>query len=147
MHPFLPIPHNQPTTTFIQDFPCSRKVQFYIYAYMNPDGMHDSKYPYKSWQLLHNWRTTCIWKGLQGLKVAELHPKIASSLGHIVISYRPWGSKTICRPLMALRLTADLYNNTIQYNTKFVKRHVAVASEALANRSVRKQRRRRTNVL
>jgi len=37
--------------------------------------------------------------------------------------------------------------NTIQYNTKFVKRHVAVASEALANRSVRKQRRRRTNVL
>ena len=39
------------------------------------------------------------------------------------------------------------YYNTIQYNTKFVKRHVAVASEALANRSVRKQRRRRTNVL
>ena len=37
--------------------------------------------------------------------------------------------------------------NTIQYNTKFVKRHVAVASEALANRSVKKQRRRRTNVL
>ena len=39
--------------------------------------------------------------------------------------------------------------NTIQkkYNTKFVKRHVALASEALANRSVRKQRRRRTNVL
>jgi len=36
---------------------------------------------------------------------------------------------------------------TIQYNTKFVKRHVAVASEALANRSVKKQRRRRTNVL
>ena len=29
----------------------------------------------------------------------------------------------------------------IQYNTKFVKRHVAVASEALANRSVKKQRR------
>jgi len=40
-----------------------------------------------------------------------------------------------------------LQYNTIQYNTKFVKRHVAVASEALANRSVRKQRRRRTNVL
>jgi len=38
-------------------------------------------------------------------------------------------------------------DNTIQYNTKFVKRHVAVASEALANRSVKKQRRRRTNVL
>jgi len=37
--------------------------------------------------------------------------------------------------------------NTIQYNTKFVKRHVAVASEALANRSVKKQRRRKTNVL
>ena len=36
---------------------------------------------------------------------------------------------------------------TIQYNTKFVKRHVAVASEALANRTVKKHRRRRTNVL
>jgi len=33
------------------------------------------------------------------------------------------------------------------YNTKFVKRHVAVASEALANRRVKKHRRRRTNVL
>ena len=33
--------------------------------------------------------------------------------------------------------------NTIQYNTKFVKRHVAVASEALANRTVRKHRRKR----
>ena len=40
-----------------------------------------------------------------------------------------------------------LQNFTIQYNTKFVKRHVAVASEALANRTVKKQRRRRTNVL
>jgi len=39
-----------------------------------------------------------------------------------------------------------VYNN-IQYNAKFVKRHVAVASEALANRSVKKHRRRRTNVL
>ena len=39
--------------------------------------------------------------------------------------------------------------DTIQYkyNTKFVKRHVAVASEALANRTVKKQRRRRTDVL
>ena len=37
--------------------------------------------------------------------------------------------------------------NTIQYNTKFVKRHVAVASEALANRTVNKHKRRRTNVL
>ena len=37
---------------------------------------------------------------------------------------------------------------TIQkYNTKFVKRHVAVASEALANRTVKKHRRTRTNVL
>jgi len=39
---------------------------------------------------------------------------------------------------------------TIQYNTiqtKFVKRHVAVASEALANRTVKKHRQRRTNVL
>jgi len=34
-----------------------------------------------------------------------------------------------------------------KYNTKFVKRHVAVASEALANRTVKKHRRRRTNVL
>ena len=33
------------------------------------------------------------------------------------------------------------------YNTKFVKRHVAVASEALANRTVKKHRRRKTNVL
>ena len=41
---------------------------------------------------------------------------------------------------------AEQYN-TIQYNTKFVKRHVAVASEALANRTVKKHRRRRTNVL
>ena len=39
------------------------------------------------------------------------------------------------------------HENTIQYNTKFVKRHVAVASEALANRTVKKHRRRRTNVL
>ena len=37
--------------------------------------------------------------------------------------------------------------NTIQYNTKFVKRHVAVASEALANRTVKEHKRRRTNVL
>jgi len=36
---------------------------------------------------------------------------------------------------------------TIQYNTKFVKHHVAVASEALANRTVKKHRRRRPNVL
>ena len=35
-------------------------------------------------------------------------------------------------------------NNTIQ---KFVKHHAAVASEALANRTVKKHRRRRTNVL
>ena len=35
---------------------------------------------------------------------------------------------------------SDFYN-TIQYNTKFVKRHVAVASEALANRTVKKHRR------
>ena len=36
---------------------------------------------------------------------------------------------------------------TIQYNTKFLKCHVAVASEALANRTVKKHKRRRTNVL
>ena len=46
-----------------------------------------------------------------------------------------------------LRWSMRVSDNTIQYNTKFVKRHVAVASEALANRSVKKQRRRRTNVL
>jgi len=34
-----------------------------------------------------------------------------------------------------------------QYNTKFVNSHVAVASEALANRTVKKHRRWRTNVL
>jgi len=39
------------------------------------------------------------------------------------------------------------YNTIQKYNTKFVKRHVAVASEALANRSVKKNRRRRTSVL
>jgi len=64
--------------------------------------------------------------------------------------------KQICRfgavNFTKMRLAAGLSTNnrlynTIQYNTKFVKRHVAVASEALANRSVRKQRRRRTNVL
>ena len=43
-------------------------------------------------------------------------------------------------------VTAIQYN-TIQYSTKLVKRHVAVASEALANRTVKKHRRRRTNVL
>jgi len=53
---------------------------------------------------------------------------------------------------LALTLAAIIHvqyteYNTIQYNTKFVKRHVAVASEALANRRVKKHRRRRTNVL
>ena len=37
--------------------------------------------------------------------------------------------------------------NTIQYNTKFVQRHVAMASDALENETVKKHRRRRTNVL
>jgi len=37
-------------------------------------------------------------------------------------------------------------NNNSNNNTKFVKRRVAVASEALANRTVKKHRRRRTNV-
>ena len=32
----------------------------------------------------------------------------------------------------------NIQYNTIQYNTKFVKCHVAVASEALANRTVKK---------
>jgi len=44
-------------------------------------------------------------------------------------------------------VTASYSAMTIQYNTKFVKRHVAVASEALANRTVKKHRRGRTNVL
>ena len=43
--------------------------------------------------------------------------------------------------------TGNYYNTILQYNTTFVKRHVAVASEALANRTVKKHRRRRTNVL
>jgi len=38
-------------------------------------------------------------------------------------------------------------NNNNNNNTKFVKRRVAVASEALANRTVKKHTRRRTNVL
>jgi len=41
----------------------------------------------------------------------------------------------------------DAQYNTIQYNTKFVKCHVAVASDALANRTVKKHRRKRANVL
>ena len=48
---------------------------------------------------------------------------------------------------LAVTAVTELGLFTIQYNTKFVKRHVAVASEALANRSVKKHRRRRTNVL
>ena len=44
-------------------------------------------------------------------------------------------------------VSAFAASSKIQYNTKFVKRHVAVASEALANRTVKKHRRRRTNVL
>jgi len=38
-------------------------------------------------------------------------------------------------------------NNNNTNNTKFVKRRVAMASEALANSTVKKHRRRRTNVL
>ena len=61
-----------------------------------------------------------------------------------------WYLQSVNR-LRPLRLQYDtirdtiLQCNTIQYNTKFVKRHVAVASEALANRTVKKHR--RTNVL
>jgi len=47
---------------------------------------------------------------------------------------------------MLLMPSAHIHN-TIQYNTKFAKRYVAMASEALANRTVKKHRRRRTNVL
>ena len=36
-----------------------------------------------------------------------------------------------------------LLYNTIRYNTKFVQRHVAVASETLTNRTVKKHKRRR----
>ena len=63
---------------------------------------------------------------------------------------------TVNRPLCLLTYliitdTMDMrhnYNyNNYNYNTKFIKRHVAVASEALANRTVKKHRRRRTNVL
>jgi len=49
--------------------------------------------------------------------------------------------------LINCRKAGALQYSTIQYNTKFVKRHVAVASEALANRTVKKHRQRRTNVL
>ena len=44
-------------------------------------------------------------------------------------------------------LASQALNTGNYYNTTFLKRHVAVASEALANRSVKKHRRRRTNVL
>ena len=46
----------------------------------------------------------------------------------------------------AVRQTMGPAAYTIQYNTEFVKRHVAVASEALVNRTVKKHK-RRTNVL
>jgi len=50
-------------------------------------------------------------------------------------------------PVFMLFMPSAHIHNTIQCNTKFAKRHVAVASEALANRTVKKHRRRRTNVL
>ena len=50
-------------------------------------------------------------------------------------------------PHTSTAVLSTIQFDPIQYNTKFVKRHVAVASEALANRSVKKHRRRRTNVL
>jgi len=56
-------------------------------------------------------------------------------------------AKLVAALLRVAGVTAGLGGkyNTIQYNTKFVKRHVAVASEALANRTVKKHRRRRSN--
>jgi len=42
--------------------------------------------------------------------------------------------------MKVLHLAPDRQYNTIQYNTKYVKRHVAVASGALANRTVKKHR-------
>jgi len=42
------------------------------------------------------------------------------------------------RPNRSTSLYAQYIHTIIQYNTKFVKRHVAVASEALANRTVKK---------
>jgi len=57
-----------------------------------------------------------------------------------------WPSWCHCHSL-SLASVKSIQYSTIQYNTKFVKHHVAVASEALANRTVKKHRRRRTNVL
>jgi len=51
---------------------------------------------------------------------------------------------TLINIILPRVIKKNLNNNN---NTKFVKRRVAVASEALANRTVKKHRRRRTNVL
>jgi len=56
---------------------------------------------------------------------------------------------TICKNKMSILMseTFKQCNNNNNNNTKFVKRRVAVASEALANRTVKKHSRRRTSVL
>ena len=78
-------------------------------------------------------------------KVATCHTATGTHMPHwITQCYLPPGRGDI--PALTPDEAGTRYN-TIQYNTKFVKRHVAVASEALANRTVKKHKRRRTNVL
>ena len=85
-----------------------------------------------------------------GLLLASASSKV------ILVSYLAWSRFSSLVSLvitlgslsMAWSIPSSLLpTNFIQYNTKFVKRHVAVASEALAIRTVKKHRRRRTNVL
>jgi len=65
----------------------------------------------------------------------------ANSVAFVPRRYEPIVRPTPSR-FSSIRFADDvrLYD-TIQYNTKFVKRHVAVALEALANRTVKKHRR------
>jgi len=77
---------------------------------------------------------------------AKTWPVNVYDVTNLLLMHRRYCLTVTLNPHISLRLYKQ-YNTKIQYNTKFVKRHVAVASEALVNRSVKKQRRRRTNVL
>jgi len=74
-----------------------------------------------------------------GKYTAVYDEKLTTSAALAVVS--KYQHAESCRPMVTMM------SCRWQYNTKFVKRHVAVASEALANRTVKKHRRRRTNVL
>ena len=95
----------------------------------------------------HRIYTETLWSvGLPGLNsIAAVMRPISMSLSASWFNASAnsnWSTNSCPSGILCTRL---LQYYTIQY--KFVKRHVAVASEALANRSVKKHRRRRTNVL